>query len=315
MCLVGFLCLGIICCQQENIPDTTCTDNSFLINLEASACLEDIQTLLTVASLYEENIETKRLIEVNGIPNHPVGKFPNRGNPNAIALVAQNFSMETNPNTANMTTSGQGYTFGVLFSGVTLDPYTAEFFTSSSGQINRNWNITALTSTYDLGLDCNNGHVQPTGKYHYHGTPSAMLAALDNGGVEMIRVGFAADGFPIYYKYAHVNGSLQAVQSGYQLKKGFRPGDGNIAPDGCYDGTYFQDYEFVENLSPLDACNGMLGKTPASDEEYFYLITDNFPSSPLCFTGTPDASFRNQPNRNDSQGHHHILFYPSALTE
>ena len=24
----------------------------------------------------------------------------------------------------------------------------------------------------DIGLDCNTAHVQPTGKYHYHGVPS-----------------------------------------------------------------------------------------------------------------------------------------------
>ena len=71
------------------------------------------------------------------------------------------------------------YLFGVLFSGVTLDPFTAEFFQQANGQSNRDWNITALTNAIHLGLDCNNAHVQPNGKYHYHGTPTALLEALD----------------------------------------------------------------------------------------------------------------------------------------
>ena len=45
-----------------------------------------------------------------------------------------------------------GYTFGVLFSGVTIDPFTAEFFIEN-GQQNRDWNITTLTNAVNLGLD------------------------------------------------------------------------------------------------------------------------------------------------------------------
>lgn len=203
-----------------------------------------------------------------------------------------------------------GYTFGVLFSGVTIDPFTAEFFIQENGQQNRDWNITTLTNEVNLGLDCNNGHVQPTGKYHYHGTPSAYLQNLDTGGSEMIKVGFAADGFPIYYKYAEINGQIEPLESGYVLKEGVRPGDGKSSPEGCYDGTYFQDYEYVNDLSVLDECNAMTGKTPEEEEEYFYVITDNFPSSPLCFSGIPDASFRNGPGGpppSGIQGHHVII--------
>lgn len=176
-----------------------------------------------------------------------------------------------------------------------MDPYTAEFFQTSSGGFNREWNITTLTSSYNLGLDCNNAHVQPTGKYHYHGTPSAYVAELGIDGSKMVKVGYAADGFPIYYKYVFdENGNdIIAMESGYQLKDGSRPGNGDTAPDGCYDGTYFQDYEYVEGKTELDECNGMFGITPdAPDREYFYVITDNFPSLPLCFSGSPNNSFK-----------------------
>ncbi|MGA1030225.1 MAG: YHYH protein [Flavobacteriaceae bacterium] len=308
----ALLFLGCAPNEDENSTDAlaadlSCEKNTFQISLNADGCTIDIENSLGVASRYEENKIENREIKTNSIPNHRVGTFPNSGNPNTIGVLEETFTVTSNPQGSNSVQSAQGYQFGVLFSGVTLDPFTAEFFQQANGQSNRDWNITALTNAIHLGLDCNNAHVQPNGKYHYHGTPTALLEALDTNGEEMILVGYAADGFPIYYKYAQIDGTLTALESGYRLKEGQRPGDGQNAPDGCYDGTYFQDYEYVEALSPLDECNGMTGKTPEAESEYFYVITDNFPSSPLCFSGTPDDSFRNGPGPPRTAFYHHIV--------
>ena len=59
----------------------------------------------------------------------------------------------------------------------------------------------------NLGLDCNNAHVQPTGKYHYHGSPTLYLQNANIPANQMTLVGYAADDFPIYYKYAYTNAS------------------------------------------------------------------------------------------------------------
>lgn len=286
--------------ESSEVANQNCEapNSVFTINLDPTACDVDIQTQLGSTSKYSESISNGiRTISINGVANHLVGIFPNNGNPNRIAEVMETYQMTTTPLLANAPTNGQGYTTGVLFSGVVIEPYTAEFFRGSNGAINRNWNITTLQSTTSLGLDCNNAHVQPTGRYHYHGTPSNYLDAIAVDGSEMIKVGYAADGFPIYYKYVYdADGkSVLVAESGYQLKTETRGGDGISAPAGCPDGYYFQDYEFVAGISLLDECNGMLGKTPEADEEYFYVITDNFPSMPLCFSGTPDASFSFRP--------------------
>lgn len=270
----------------------------FTINLDPVLCAIDIEGQLNTNSLYAESISgDERTITVNGVASHNVGVFPNSGNPNTIGVVSETYTVTTNPQQASNVTFGQGYTTAILFSGVVVEPYTAEFFVGSNG-INMNWNITTLQSETSLGLDCNNAHVQPNGRYHYHGTPSAYLDDLGTAdGTEMIKVGYAADGFPIYYKYGFAdNGTtIVAHESGYQLKTTERGGDGLSAPDGCPDGYYFQDYEYVSGISNLDECNGRYGKTPESDNEYYYVITDNFPSVPLCFSGTPDASFRHTP--------------------
>lgn len=279
------------------------TSSTFSIFLSPESC----KTTLTYEHVYEESVDSTRgvrIIKANGIPEHKTGKFPNSGNPNTIKPREVTYEIPLEPKPLKEIMPGMGIRTGVLFSGVELDPFTAEFFQGTNGP-NREWNITALTSTVNLGLDCNNGHVQPGGKYHYHGTPNAFLEELDAQPNEMIKVGYAADGYPIYYKYGYNNdGQIQALESSYRLKEGERPGDGKTAPDGAYDGTYFQDYEYVEGLSPLDACNGRFGKTPESEGEYYYVITDNFPSSPICFHAEPSRDFMNGPPTQGGNDHH-----------
>ncbi|HAA22157.1 MAG TPA: hypothetical protein DCP28_26595, partial [Cytophagales bacterium] len=47
--------------------------------------------------------------------------------------------------------------------------------------------------------------------------------------------GWAADGFPIYYKYVYseaedMTSAIAEMQSSYRLRSGARPGDGTDAP-------------------------------------------------------------------------------------
>lgn len=304
--LLSFCIIALTNCREDDQDEgigggtgitvsTTCDDatSTFTINLDPNTCNVTLNETPQLTTSTNTNNDT-RTFTSNAIPNHQVGAFPNPGNPNTISAQSFSLSVDLTPQIASSTTSAQGYIVGVLLNGVPIEPYTAEFFRGSSGSTNRDWNITTLTTTVNLGLDCNNAHVQPTGLYHYHGTPSAYLQDLGVDGTEMVKVGYAADGFPIYYKYAYVDdgNTIEAMESGYQLKAGDRGGDGVTAPSGCHDGTYFQDYEYVNGSSQLDACNGRWGKTPESESEYYYIITDNFPSSPLCFSGTPSASSR-----------------------
>ena len=229
-------------------------------------------------------------------------------NPNAISPQNESYTIPVNPIEANEFTSllgtsgtdlGPQYSFGILFNGVELDPVAAEPFPHegmNSSNANWIWNLEALN--VNLGVDCNNAHVQPNGKYHYHGTPTSYLNSLNASSTTMTLIGYAADGFPVYYKYAYslANNSgsdITIMTSSYRLKSGNRPGDGVSAPCDSYNGVYSNDYEYINGLGTLDEANGRNGVTPEyPNGTYYYVITDEFPSIPRYLRGTPSQDFK-----------------------
>ena len=248
-----------------------------------------------------------RYITSNAIPDHLPGVFPNSGNPNTIREQRLQFRMTLHPKFADEITHAVRYPMGVAINGVPFEPGTAEVwnFDRDSG-----WNYDAMSGKIHLGLDHSHAHVQPTGLYHYHGIPQGVVSARMqhlNGKKEMILVGYAADGFPIYSEYGYSNpddpnSGLKKLAPSWQLKEGNRPRTGNDGgPGGKYDGTFTQDFEFVENAGDLDQCNGRHGVTPEyPDGIYYYVLTDTYPFIPRYLRGKPDPSFSERRGRSDS---------------
>ncbi|MEL6635387.1 MAG: YHYH protein [Bacteroidota bacterium] len=288
--------------------------DSFTLNLDPSSCTEPTPQNNEFQMIVDRENEW-RIIYSNSIPNHPTGSFPNANNPNRIRPQRRTYRFPLNPQTHTHQTSlvAEGHpthTFGVLLNGVELDPIAAEWFGQREVHQRHNavWNKSALSAHIDLGEDCNNAHVQPSGKYHYHGVPTGYLKQLAVDGTRMVKIGYAGDGFPIYYKYIYAADGQGIVPAGssYRLKWAIRGGDGRTAPDGCPDGTYVQDYEYRAEWGPLDECNGMWGKTPEQPREYFYVVTDNWPSSPMCFSGQPSRDFALPPRGHHPRPHRRI---------
>ena len=121
-----------------------------------------------------------------------------------------------------------------------------------------------------LGLDAQNAHVDRRGLYHYHGVAPALAEA------EGTLIGYAAYGFQIHYAGA------SAVPS-YMLKPGTRA----TAPGGAHDGTYVEDWQYVEGLGNLDECNGA-----TVGGQYMYFATDTYPFYPRCLFGTEVTRIR-----------------------
>lgn len=216
-----------------------------------------------------------RYIESNGLPDHQTGRFPNRGNPNAISSQSYRFRVALHPQAGSAHAYGHNL-FGVALNGVPFDPGTAEFWNNNR---NSGWNYEALSGKINLGIDANHAHVQPGGAYHYHGIPEGLIRNF-SGRSSAHLVGYAADGFGIY--------TDPNVHSGYRLKSGLRPS----GPGGRYDGTFVQDYEYVAVSGSLDECNGMEFEDETGVSLYRYYLTDEFPFVPRCHKGIADASFR-----------------------
>ncbi len=229
----------------------------------------------------------KRVITANGMPEHKIGTFPNRGNPNIPS--EQDFKVELplDPVTNEKPADARG-AVGVLVNGVLIESGTGEFWYPKEGDAS--WNYNALGGAIDLGVDQNHAHVQPSGKYHYHGVPTGLMQDFSSTEHSPI-IGWAFDGFPIYGLYGYADGedaSSKIIEntSSYRLKKGTRP-SAPLGPGGAYDGAFNEDFEYVAGLGTLDECNGRFTVTPEfPDGTYAYFITLDWPVFHTKFRGT-----------------------------
>jgi hypothetical protein len=276
----------------------TCSvDNS--INTDLNQCPNTSADAGLTPSYNETVNGDLRTIVTNNVPDHSFGAPTN-----LIAAVGYTWKMDATPVEASQKTNLLGmvridFQFGVGLNGVKIDPEANfPYENTNSGEQNYGWMLEATNNTSTTTLDCNQAHLQADGAYHYHGDFSGYAAEEGINGTAMVQVGWAADGFPIYYKYAYSDAnnsssSIDEMQSSHQLKTGERPGDGVSEPCGEYNGKYEQDYEYVSGLGDLDECNGRTGVTPEFPSgTYYYLITGTYPYIPRCFSGTPDNSFR-----------------------
>ncbi len=257
----------------------------------------DVSVQLTASYRWDCDGAVRRL-SANGVPNHAVGAFPGPGNPHRIGAVATAASYTLQPALTGQAT--EVVTAGYALNGVKLEPGTA----GTCDDLGRDcrmarsshpWKLEALgQQAFNFGTDDSNGHVQPTGAYHYHGVPERLLARLNaeqGGRAGMTLVAWAPDGFPIYARLGHqVPGDaatpLVALRSSYRLKPAPDAGRPPVARYAM--GTFTQDHEYVAGSGDLDECNGRVGVTPEFPAgTYHYLITDTFPFIGRCVKGRP----------------------------
>lgn len=257
---------------------------------------------------------TTRNIVSNGIPNHTVGTFPNPNNPNTIAPYSVN---QSGPLAPTLDSVRPVPIVGYALNGVKLDPNTGggcqNNATSAATQGpgtpsaatqctflgGGDWSLEAIVpgSPFDFGADFNNAHVQPTGEYHYHGAPTGVFKAL--GGTEstsvgnkMQIIGWAADGFPIYYKYGYTV-ATDATSALKKLAGNYKPNSAatlsSLRPTASVFplGTFRQDWAYsAGNGGDLDECNGRTGVTPEFPKgTYYYVATESYPYLQRCVRG------------------------------
>ena len=238
---------------------------SFLIVLNSASAKNDVSISQSM---------NKLCITSNSIPDHAIGKFPNRSNPNAIRQQSVEFCVPKNPikNTKPKFVKG---TIGIALNGIQFRPSTAGYYDplSKSGHSqngDKRWSLDIFGAKNKLGLDENNGHVGPNGLYHYHGIAKTLITTSGNS-----LIGYAGDGFEIHYL-----GNKKT--SAYIIKSGNRPS----GPGGNYDGSYNEDYVYNPSAGSLDECNGgeLNGK-------FVYFITNSYPFVGRCLWGEISLGF------------------------
>jgi hypothetical protein len=257
---------------KEVITNKASIENDYLRTYTIDDKVYGTKTVVTIS-------DNKRLMSTNGLPNHTTGTFPNAGNPNTISAQNLKYSFPLNPVYTGKAKWAREP--GVAVNGVKFEPETAEAFVCETGE---RYRIEAFQTLVNLGLDSNHAHVQPTGAYHYHAAPIGLINLLDKG-EDLILVGFALDGFPIYYSKSG------KYKPSFKLASKSRTGDvcsydtrkeiikkelKNTNPDG----TFVSDWEYVKGLGDLDECNGI-----NVSGKYMYVLTDAYPYSGRCLMG------------------------------
>lgn len=239
----------------------------------------------------------RRVVETDCMPHHAVGPYFASGV--APQPTAMQFYFSANPTAEPRPTPVGTRMFGVAVNGTPFESVAPSHAASAHWQ----YNVLSPQLRAFFGFDANNGHVYPNGQYHYVGSPTGLVCSLldelqinPGASTPMLLLGWAADGFPIYADISLGplvdDGTPLAhtlFRSSYRLKSGPRP---EASPGGVFDGTFVQDYEFVQGAGDLDECNGRFGATlEYPGGTYYYVITRHFPFLPLAFCAKPDSSF------------------------
>ena len=279
---------------STTVADSTTSTTTTLDNSN-----DFINAYLSDYTLYDEEFGTSvevtisnkvRNIVSNAIPNHRTGSFPNSGNPHTITEQNKiwNFPLKGvytgNPKDVREP--------GVALNGVKFEPGTAETVTCNSGEI---YKVEGLQQDYPLGMDINNAHVQPSGEYHYHGISQLLIDVFSNN-KDLVLIGFAQDGFLIYYSKSN------NYKSSYQLSSTPRKGTNctvslrnqqDLDLEGTTpNGTYTEDWNYIANSGELDECNGAF-----INDQYAYVITNEYPYFPRCLMGEFTEQSQGRPRR------------------
>lgn len=290
--------------------NNNCIENDVLSFNNIPCC----GTATSPSIYYEYKEDDRRVVYSNNYPSHDFCFVSNR----VPAPYYRVYKFDLEPKLSGITTNltrdnGRPVNFfGIALNGVYMMPAPATPFIyvdKNTGQYNWDWVFEPTTNIGEgedfVGLDCASAHVNSRTGYHYHGNMYEYVEDLRQGistteeiPSEVLQVGWAADGFPIVYKFGpDKNGDLKELKPSFQLKSGTRPGDGVSAPCGPYTGKYTNDFEFVTGKGDLDECNGIeasITLTTAQGEqtfEYYYVVTADFPQISRCLKGNFSSDF------------------------
>ena len=316
-CVPGVAAIACLSALRATASDGPGTDKETSFSTRDIACdvsYEGYNRSAKLNSRYRWDCDgDERQLSGNGVPDHPVGRFPNRSNPTAIREQRVSASTPLNPTLgSSLTQVGPRGAYVYALNSVKFDPATAGACPTGADEASDcnlargggPWRIEALgQDVFDFGEDMNKAHVQPTGEYHYHGVPEGMLekAGISDANPRMALVGWAGDGFPVYARYCYVDPMDPA--SGVKVCKGSyvldtSPDAGRPSTEWFPLGAFTSDWNYREGSGDLDECNGRIGATPEFPEGiYYYMATDSYPYFSRCIKGVFEARRHSPPDR------------------
>ena len=208
--------------------------------------------------------DSRFFVKTTSIPDHGFAR-----NPGVNTVTAQDFTFEitrTPVEAIDKVETPLG-TIGVAVNGVVIfNPKAA--LTEQRGNVD--YQINAVYSHDELGIDDGSGHPQEDGIYHYHSDPRLMYEKDPSNHSPLL--GYALDGYPIYGPYgwdtATGRSNPRVMKSSYRLKT--TPRTDGSDPDG----RYIEDFEYVAGLGDLDQHNGRTCNTPEyPNGTYAYFVT------------------------------------------
>lgn len=285
--------LGLVGSFEDLLAESEEEEDSSDESSDESIASEEADIVAGVGNLDIRVTDTYRYFESNSLPTYTItgGRFAHEEEAQEIDFKAPRFpEMNAKPEYYELP-----WTFGIAINGVVFEPFAAEWYQDDR---NSGWQEDPFVTL--RGFDASNAHVQPNGLYHYHGLPEQLMSGHDESEHSPV-IGYAGDGFPVYYLYVYedendVASDIIAAESSWQLKDGDRDNEDPSGPGGDHDGTYNEDYEYVAGSGDLDECNGRYGPTAEYPEgTYYYVLTEEYPYVPRCLMGDQDPSFKTTP--------------------
>ena len=138
----------------------------------------------------------------NSSPNHDIGQFPNRGNPNSFRQQATRVCVDADPEVTRRITQ-HSQSSGVSVTGILFRPGTADFYDANSPRgfsrdPSSGWRLEGMGAAELLGMDAQNAHVDHWGLYHYHGVSEALVGSqLDQAAMDAAVAAARAAATPI----------------------------------------------------------------------------------------------------------------------
>jgi hypothetical protein len=252
-----------------------------------------------------DNVETysasyEIYIKSNGLPRTPWLGQParyDRYTPKAQSYVFQILDVRDSSGTQPKNPISALDVIGIAIDGVPFRSPNAGKFTKLGGQkYTENKVINPVQGYFTDG----SGIIDSDEKFFYHSDPALLYTKTTSEHSPIL--GYALDGLPIYGPYGYsdpddANSDVKIMETSYRVKEATR------ANGSRPDGSFIEDFEYVDNLGDLDQYNSRYCKTPEYPDyiqayfvtvdpddvtlpRYPYIIGPKYWGTPFLWNGT-----------------------------